>query len=71
MTNNGGSRAGSSASVGSGVGGSRTFRQLTDVEYKEKRSRGLCFYCHERYTPEHVCKNKQNKQFKFMIIEEE
>ena len=37
-------------------------------ECREKRIKGLCFACDERYTPDHVC---ENKQFKFLIIEEE
>ena len=41
---------------------------MSDEEYKEKRVKGLCFACDERYTPEHMCKNKQ---FKFLILEEE
>ena len=50
---------------------SRNYKQMSDAEYRERRSKGLCFACDERYTPEHVCKNKQNKQFRFLIIEEE
>ena len=44
------------------------YRQLSDEEYKEKRLKGLCFSCDEKYTLEYVC---QNKQFKFLLIEEE
>lgn len=44
----------------------RGYRQLS--EYKEKRLKGLCFACDERYTLDHVCKNKH---FKFLNVEEE
>ena len=46
----------------------RGFRLLSDEEYKEKRTKGLCFHYDERFTPEHVCKNKN---FRLMIIEED
>ena len=49
-------------------GRDKGFRQLSDEEYKEKRLKGLCFKCDERYAPEHVCKNKH---FRFLIIEDE
>ena len=52
-------------------GGAKNYRQMSEAEYRERRLKGLCFSCDERYTPEHVCKNKNNKQFRFMIIEEE
>lgn len=42
-------------------GNNRSCRQMSDAKYKEKRSKGLCFACDERYMPNHVCKNKQNK----------
>ncbi|XP_019228846.1 PREDICTED: uncharacterized protein LOC109209936 [Nicotiana attenuata] len=35
-------------------------RSLTVAEMDEKRSKGLCFFCDEKYTPGHKCKN--NKQ---------
>ena len=46
----------------------RGFRSLSDEEYKEKRAKGLCFTCDEKFTPEHVCKNKH---YRYMIIEED
>lgn len=36
----------------------RGFRPLSDVEYKDRRLRGLCFTCDEKYTAEHVYRNK-------------
>ncbi|GKA17130.1 retrotransposable element Tf2 [Tanacetum coccineum] len=30
-------------------------KQLTQKEYKEKRTQNLCFYCDQKYTPGHKC----------------
>ena len=46
----------------------RGLRHLSNEEYREKRLKGLCFFCEERFTPEHVCKIKN---LRFMIIEDE
>ena len=34
------------------------FKRLTDREMQEKRERGLCFRCDERFSPSHRCKQK-------------
>ena len=34
------------------------FKRLTDREMQEKRERGLCFRCDERFSPGHRCKQK-------------
>ncbi|XP_021995709.2 uncharacterized protein LOC110892882 [Helianthus annuus] len=34
-------------------------RRLSHKEIEEKRAKGECFGCNEKYTPNHVCKNKQ------------
>ncbi|XP_028554071.1 uncharacterized protein LOC114580489 [Dendrobium catenatum] len=34
------------------------FKRLTDSELKEKRAKGLCYRCDEKFTPGHRCKEK-------------
>ncbi|XP_077246164.1 uncharacterized protein LOC143886068 [Tasmannia lanceolata] len=34
-------------------------KKLTQAEMKERRDRGLCYNCDERYTPGHRCKRQQ------------
>ena len=54
------------SSVGSTTGNSRTnpsfkgrgFRSLTDAEVLDKRAKGLCFRCDEKFGPGHICPNK-------------
>lgn len=36
-------------------------RRLTLTEINDKKSKGLCFHCDEKYVPRHVC--KKNKLF--------
>ncbi|KAD3336501.1 hypothetical protein E3N88_32020 [Mikania micrantha] len=43
-------------------------RRLTHKEIEEKRAKGECFGCNEKYTPAHQCKNKQ--LFSIEILEE-
>ena len=45
------------------------YQRLTYTELKERRKKGLCFSCDEKYAPNHVCKNK--KIFYIQTIEEE
>jgi hypothetical protein len=40
-------------------------RQLTGQEARERREKGLCFYCDERYVPRHRCSRPQL----FMMVE--
>ena len=43
------------------------FRRLTDAELKNKSLKGLCFRCNEKFSPGHVC---ANKQFQVLLLEE-
>ncbi|KAD5802375.1 hypothetical protein E3N88_13735 [Mikania micrantha] len=46
-----------------------TGRHLSSKEFDEKRAKGECFWCNDKFTPGHNCKNKQ--LFLFKILEEE
>ena len=35
------------------------FRKLSDSEWQEKREKGLCFRCDEKFTMGHRCKKKE------------
>ncbi|XP_074293193.1 uncharacterized protein LOC141620149 [Silene latifolia] len=37
------------------------------AELEQRKAKGLCFYCDENFTPQHVCKNKRQ----LFILEEE
>ncbi|KAD3068970.1 hypothetical protein E3N88_36850 [Mikania micrantha] len=45
-----------------------TGRRLSSREFDEKRAKGECFWCTDKYTPGHNCKGKQ--LFLFEVIEE-
>lgn len=36
----------------------KPFRRLTDAEMVEKRSKGICFRCDEKFAPGHICASK-------------
>lgn len=49
---------------------------VTNKTFDEKRVKGLCFWCNEKYSPGHKCKNKCKKKQAFVLhlqlnIEEE
>lgn len=46
-------------------------RRLTSAEMNEKRAKGLCFFCDEKYTMGHVCKAKKQLYLIDVVEEEE
>lgn len=44
-------------------------KKLCNQEYKEKREKGLCFYCDEKYSADPKCKNQ--KVLQLQIISED
>ena len=40
--------------------GNKTERKLTEAEIQERRRRGLCFHCDEKFTVGHRCKREFN-----------
>ena len=63
------------SSVGNTTGNFRTnpsfkgrgFRSLTDAEVLDKRAKGLCFRCDEKFGLGHIC---PNKQLQVLLLEE-
>lgn len=37
----------------------RAPRNISNNDFNERRAKGLCFWCEEKYTPGHRCKKKQ------------
>lgn len=46
-------------------------RRMFDAEFKEKRDKGLCFRCDERYFQGHRCKIKEKRELNLIIAGEE
>lgn len=45
----------------------RPFRRLLDVEFQERAEKGLCYRCDGKFSPGHIC---PNKQFQVLILGE-
>ena len=56
------------ASVKTGRGPGDNFKRLTEAEYTEKRAKGLCFKCDQKFGPGHRC---PNKNLQVLIVNEE
>ena len=54
---------------GIGRGSNPNWKRLSEVEWKAKRDKGLCFRCDEKYTIGHKCKNRELQVM--MIYDEE
>lgn len=48
-------------------GKSISYKHLPNEEVLERRRKGLCFTCNEKFSPTHVCKNKS---LRIMLVEE-
>lgn len=48
----------------------RTTRRLTTKEMAEKREKGECFWCKEKFTPSHNCRNRQLFNIELVLEEE-
>lgn len=56
----------------SGSSSTGTFvKKLSNQEYKERREKGLCFHCEEKFIPRHKCKNKKLMQLQIVANVEE
>ncbi|KAJ8759120.1 hypothetical protein K2173_004127 [Erythroxylum novogranatense] len=47
------------------------FRRISNQEAKERREKGLCYYCDEKYTPGHLCVKPQLFCIEDSIVSEE
>lgn len=46
-------------------------KRMTDIEWRSKREKGLCFRCEEKYTIGHRCKNQELRVLLVQDCEEE
>lgn len=40
---------------------------MTDAEFQVKREKGLCFRCDEKFSFNHKCKNRENRELRVML----
>jgi len=44
-------------------------KSIKNQEFEERRLKGLCFWCDDKFVPDHRCKNK--RLYSLSIIDEE
>lgn len=54
--------------MGAGPVSTRVPRDISNNDFDERRAKGLCFWCEEKYTPRHRCKKKQ--LYRIELVEE-
>ncbi|KAA0041992.1 Ty3/gypsy retrotransposon protein [Cucumis melo var. makuwa] len=44
-----------------------TSKRLPDAEFQLRREKGLCFKCNEKYSTDHKCKMKEQREFRMFV----
>ncbi|KAA0038305.1 ty3-gypsy retrotransposon protein [Cucumis melo var. makuwa] len=45
-----------------------TSKRLPDAEFQLRRERGLCFKCNEKYSADHKCKMKEQRELRMFVV---
>ncbi|KAA0040843.1 Ty3/gypsy retrotransposon protein [Cucumis melo var. makuwa] len=45
-----------------------TSRRLPDAEFQLRREKGLCFKCNEKYSADHKCKMKEQRELRMFVV---
>lgn len=43
-------------------------KRLSDVEFQARKEKGLCFRCNEKYSRDHKCKVKEQRELRMYIV---
>lgn len=46
-------------------------RRLSDAEFQSRREKGLCFLCNEKYSHDHKCKAKEQRELRMIMVTKE
>lgn len=46
-------------------------KRLSDVEFQSTKEKGLCFRCNEKYSHDHKCKTKEQRELRMFVVEGE
>ncbi|TYK11164.1 Transposon Ty3-G Gag-Pol polyprotein [Cucumis melo var. makuwa] len=43
-------------------------KRLPDAEFQLRKEKGLCFKCNEKYSPDHKCKMKEQRELRMFVV---
>lgn len=46
-------------------------KHLSDAKFQSRKEKGLCFRCNEKYSHDHKCKMKEQKELRMIVVKEE
>ncbi|KAL4037585.1 hypothetical protein IC575_001182 [Cucumis melo] len=47
-----------------------TYKRLPDAEFQARKEKGLCFRCNEKYSADHKCRLKEQRELRMFVITE-
>ncbi|KAA0038303.1 transposon Tf2-1 polyprotein isoform X1 [Cucumis melo var. makuwa] len=45
-----------------------TYKRLPDAEFQARKEKGLCFRCNEKYSADHKCKMKEQRELRMFVV---
>ncbi|TYK14463.1 Ty3/gypsy retrotransposon protein [Cucumis melo var. makuwa] len=48
-----------------------TSKRLSEAEFQARKEKGLCFRCNEKYSHDHKCKNKEQRELRMYVMKSE
>lgn len=46
-------------------------KRLSDAEFQSKKEKGLCFWCNEKYSHDHKCKAKEQRELRMYVVKDD
>ena len=43
-------------------------KRLSNVEFQSRKEKGLCFRCNEKYSHDHKCKMKKQRELRMIVV---
>ncbi|KAL0540685.1 hypothetical protein IC582_020695 [Cucumis melo] len=47
-----------------------TYKRLPDAEFQARKEKGLCFRCNEKYSADHKCRLKEQRELRMFVVTE-
>ncbi|KAA0039090.1 ty3-gypsy retrotransposon protein [Cucumis melo var. makuwa] len=47
-----------------------SYKRLLDAEFQARKEKGLCFRCNEKYSADHKCKMKEQRELRMFVVTE-